>query len=53
VVVNCCLYLSRLQRLLLVNTSKGKKGRGAGALERENESVGNNGKREKVGASAS
>ena len=34
------LPLSPLQRLLLVNTSKGKK-REAGALERENGSAGN------------
>ena len=37
------------QRLLLVNTSESKK-REAGALETENGSAGNDGKREKAGA---
>jgi len=43
--------LSPPQRILLVNTSERKK-REAGALERENGSAGNDGKREKAGASA-
>jgi len=41
--------LSPPQRLLFVNTSERKK-RKAGALERENGSAGNGGKREKMGA---
>ena len=45
------VLLSPPQRLLLVNTSERKiRERGGGALERENGSVGNDGKREKAGA---